>query len=345
MGSEFSISIREFDSSIEQAYRTLFPGDPDKSDELLHWRSRLNPHGPTRFAVANRGGEVVGMIALIPTRLRNAPGKGLGYQAVDTAVHASFQGKGLFIRLGRVAQEPAQLGGEILWGFPNANAARGWYGRLKWTNFGAVPLLMRPLRSRFLLGRVHRALRVVDLPLVRARQIDARVYESGAELSADFDTLWLKVRQAFGIAVDRGGDWMSWRLLDKPGSAYRCVGVKSEAGELQSFVATKIAEKHGARLCYVMEAIGSAGKPADLASLIRAELSRAAREGAEAALAWCPPSAPNYRAHLKAGFIPVPQRLRPIEINFGARALVPASAAAAESGARWYVSFLDSDTN
>jgi hypothetical protein len=63
------------------------------------------------------------------------------------------------------------------------------------------------------------------------------------------------------------------------------------------------------------------------------------------ALAWCPKSAPNYAAFRKAGFVPVPPRLRPIEINFGARALHQRYAAAAANGASWYVSFLDSDTN
>ena len=64
-----------------------------------------------------------------------------------------------------------------------------------------------------------------------------------------------------------------------------------------------------------------------------------------AALAWCPKTAPNYRAYRKARFLPVPPKLRPIEINFGARALVPEAAAFAAPDARWYVSFLDSDTN
>jgi hypothetical protein len=345
VGNEFSISMRDFDASIEQAYRTLFPGDPDKSAELLNWRIRLNPHGRTRFAVASRGADVVGMIALIPTRLRNASGTGRGYQAVDTAVHSSCQGKGLFVRLGRLAQEPAALGGDSLWGFPNANAARGWYGRLRWTNFGPVPLLMRPLRSRFLLSRVHPKLAAIDVPLIPARQSNATVYEDGADLSTDCDALWEKLAHAFGIAVDRSGDWMRWRLLEKPGANYRCVGVKDASGELQAFVAGKVVDKHGARLCYVMEALAAPSNIRELAQLLRTELGRAARQGAEAALAWCPKSAPNYPAYRSAGFIPVSARLRPIEINFGARALVPDSAGAAEVEARWYVSFLDSDTN
>ena len=117
MDDEISISIRGFDASIEQAYRSLFPGDQDKSAELLRWRAQLNPHGPTRFVVASRGPDVVGMIALIPTRLRNGPG--LGYQAVDTAVHPSCRGKGLFVKLGALAEEPEALGGSVLYQLPN----------------------------------------------------------------------------------------------------------------------------------------------------------------------------------------------------------------------------------
>jgi GNAT superfamily N-acetyltransferase len=114
VGSEISISLRGFDDSIDQAYRTLFPKDPDKSARLLNWRFRSNPHGQTQFAVAADGGRIVGMIALIPTRLRNAPGKGLGYQAVDTAVHPAYRGHGLFVKMGLLAQDPAALGGDIL---------------------------------------------------------------------------------------------------------------------------------------------------------------------------------------------------------------------------------------
>lgn len=344
MDSGISVSIRGFDASIERAYRDLFPGDPDKSPELLDWRVRRNPHGPTRFAVATQGDAVVGMIALIPTPLRNAPGVRLAYQAVDTAVHPSCRGKGVFVRMGALAQDAAALGGDVLWGFPNANAAPGWFGRLGWSNFGQVPLLMRPLRSRFLLGPVHPSLSAIDFPLVRQRTIDAKVYSSGAELSRDFDLLWERSAAEVGVAVDRSGEWVRWRLLEKPGADYRCVGMKT-GDTLEAFVATKLADKHGARLCYVMEAMSAPGKTRELARLISSELSCAAGAGAEAALAWCAKSAPNYAAYRKAGFLPVPARMRPIEINFGARALVPEAEAAAAPGSAWYLSFLDSDTN
>jgi hypothetical protein len=285
------------------------------------------------------------MIALIPTRLTDAAKELLCYQAVDTVVEPSCRGQGLFVQMGELAQDPAVLGGEVLWGFPNASAAPGWYGRLRWTNFGVVPLLVRPLRSSFVLGRVHRSLRWIDVPLIGNRRSEPFLYEDADALSADFDRLWRRIAPQFGIAVERSGHWMRWRLMEKPGAGYRCVGIKCAQGELESFVATKVVEKHGARLCYVMEAVSLPDRTTELRNLLSSELSRAAREGAEAALAWCPKDAPNYRAYRRAGFLPFPPSLRPIEINFGAKALAPDAAAAALPGARWYVSFLDSDTN
>lgn len=285
------------------------------------------------------------MIALVPTHLCCAAGEVRGYQAVDTVVDPSCRGHGVFATLGELAQDAQALGGKLLWGFPNANAAPGWYGKLGWTHFGPVPLLVRPLRSSFLLGRLHGKLRAIDLPLIRSRITASLLYRDGKVLEDDVDELWLRVASEYGIAVERSGAWMRWRLRDKPGADYRCVGIKSGDGELAGFVATKVVDKHGARLCYVMEAMSTAENANNLASLIASELSHATHEGAEAALAWCPKTAPNYRAYRKAGFLPFPPRLRPIEINFGARALAPEASALAAPGARWYVSFLDSDTN
>jgi predicted aspartyl protease/GNAT superfamily N-acetyltransferase len=345
LDSEIDVSIGQYDRSIQQAYRALFPGDPDKSPELLKWRFQSNPHGDARFAVARRDSQIVGLIALVPTRLRNAPGTEIGYQAIDTVVHPSCRGQGVFVKMGSLAQEPRALGADVLWGFPNANAAPGWYGRLGWTNFGPVPLLIRPLRSSFLFRRIHPKLRSIDVVLVKRGDSRANLYVDGAELGRDFNELWERSVQDCGISVDRSGEWMRWRLFDKPGANYRCVGIRSDAGTLEAFLATKIADKHGTRLCYVMEAIGTRERTSDLSRLLAAELGRAASSGAEAALAWCPKSAPNYRAYRRAGFVPLPPRLRPIEINFGARALASEAARTAAADTSWYVSFLDSDTN
>ncbi|HWJ59868.1 MAG TPA: hypothetical protein VNR68_09585 [Sphingomicrobium sp.] len=111
------ISLRPFDRVVEEGYRRLFPGEPDKAPDVLKWRFQDNPHGRAKFAAAMEGDDLVGMIALVPTRLVNTAACS-GYQAVDTAVEASQRGKGLFVKIGNAAQ--AQMGGDILWGFPYA---------------------------------------------------------------------------------------------------------------------------------------------------------------------------------------------------------------------------------
>jgi hypothetical protein len=340
-----SISLRAFDHQVEAAYARLFPGDPDKTPPKLSWRFRDNPHGQAKFAIALHRGLAAGMIGLVPTRLVGSCGERLAYQAIDAVVHPDWRGQGLFLSLGRAAQEPNGLGGDILWGFPNASAAPGWFGRLGWADHGSAPLLMRPLRSAFVLGRIHRFLSRIDFALLRTSNTDGPGSESGQQLCADFEQLWRRIALDHGVAVERGSAWMRWRLIDKPDRPYRLVGERSDRGEIDTFVASKVVEKHGARLCYVMEALSAPDRVGDLAKLIRREIARAAHDGAEAALAWCPKRAPNYAAYRQAGFLPVPAGLRPIEINFGAKALREEAASAAAATADWYVSFLDSDTN
>jgi hypothetical protein len=331
------LTLRGFDDGVRSAYARLFPGDPDKSPEMLAWRFERNPHGAAKFAVALAGGEVVGMIALVPTKLRSAAGHIMAYQAIDTVVDPACRGQGLFVRLGALTQDRDRVGGDILWGFPNANAAPGWYGRLGWTNFGAVPMLIKPLRTGFIFGRVQRALRRIDFPLART---SGEQFEPIDEFGADCGALWTAAAAEMGITVDRSADWMRWRLVDKPGADYRVVALRGKAG-LGGLVATRLADKHGARLCYCMDAFARREHRADLVAALRSEMGRAASGGAEAALAWCAPHALSYAAYREAGFYPFPARLRPIEINFGARAL-DAGLALEQP---WTVSLLDSDTN
>jgi hypothetical protein len=109
-----SLSLREYDATVAEAYRRLFPDDPEKSPEFLEWRFRRNPHGPGKFSIACADDVPIGMIALLPTRLRNVGVETLGYQAIDTSVHESARGRGLFVKMGTQAQDPGTLGGDVL---------------------------------------------------------------------------------------------------------------------------------------------------------------------------------------------------------------------------------------
>jgi hypothetical protein len=203
--------------------------------------------------------------------------------------------------------------------------------------------MVRPLRTGFILGKLLPLLKRIDFPLVRQPKAygnHRRIERFGDEV----DELWDASRTADSIAVDRDAAWLNWRLMDKPDALYRSVGAYDPQGALEAFVSTCLLDKHGGRICYIMEAMSPPEKLAGLSELLRAEVALAAAQGAEVALAWCPQSALNRPAYRRAGFLPLPDKLRPVEIHFGARALVQPAARVTEDGSKWFISYLDSDT-
>lgn len=328
-------SLRPLDQDIIDVYPQLFPNEQDKTPELLDWRFNRNPHGRGLFSVAeDETGRIVGLIGLVATRLRYRSETWSAFQAIDTVVDPSYRGRGVFVGLGTKAQDVTSHGAAVLWGFPNANAAAGWYRHLGWRNFGPVPMLIKPLRTGFALSRIIPWLRALDLPLVRTRRSTAHVYADPYRFQRDAERICDRFGAQLGITVDRTGDWLRWRLMDRPNADYRCCATTG------ALLATRVVDKHGARIAYLMDVLGD---PEEALALLQAELAFAAARGAEIALAWCPSSSPTYLLYRKAGFWPFPARLRPVEINFGGRALLD-GASAAEDHRRWYVSYLDSDT-
>lgn len=346
-----SYRVQPYDEEVEAAYARLFP-DAEAQGEAAPatraWRFLGNPHGPGWFATARdpEGGDaIVGMIGLIAGRLRVGAERVPALQAVDTIVDPACRGRNIFVGLGKAAHGGTDVhGAKVIWGFPNANAARGWFGRLGWRNFGMIPFLIKPLRSGYFLRRLVPALGRLDLPLSRRRRTLGPTHREISRFDAQASALWEAFAAGVGCAVDRDADWLNWRLVDRPGAPYRSVGCFDEAGRLRALVSTCLVGKHGGRIAYVMEALSAPEDARRLARLVRGEIGRRAAEGADVALGWCPAAAPNRRAYKKAGFLPLPARLRPIALHFGARPLVEGLPPAPGEGDAWYISYLDSDT-
>lgn len=338
--------VRPYDGEIEKAYARFFPEDRDEKDVArLRWRFSEGPHGPGFFAVAQDNGLIAGMIGLVATRLRVGDQTVKAFQAIDTVVDPNYRGRGLFVGMGKAAQHATEVhGGEVLWGFPNANAAPGWFGRMEWTNFGTVPFMFRPLRTGYFLRKALPALGKIDLPLAgRDPPADPRI-QKVERLSGAADTLSRRFMEQVGCAVDRGSDYLNWRLFDRPRSPYRIMASVAPDGNMHALTATCLLDKHDGRILYVMEAMAGREDQSMLTDLLRHEVARGAAQGADVALSWCPPGAPNREAYRKAGFLPLPDRLRPVAIHFGARPLLPSTPSQVSDGALWYLSYLDSDT-
>lgn len=284
------------------------------------------------FCVARSGGRIIGLSANIAARVKLGAQEGTAFQAVDSFVSEEARGKRLFSRLAHgFAEAAGEAGVDVTWGFPNANAAPAWFGGLGWHNFGQVPFLFRPLNASYLLRKAGLP---GGLRLARGTKVAS---VSPSEFGQETDQIWADFSSNIGCAVMRDAEALNRRIFGAPHAGEYRVSMYGE-GRDRALVVTRMLEKHGTRIAYVVEAMGGKG----LKPLLQSEMNHLARQGAQIALAWCFPWSPNFRDFRGAGFYPMPERLRPVEINFGARAL-SARGVAAEVRENWYLSYMDSD--
>lgn len=327
--SGLSISIEAISEDSLAAYSASGMQRGELGPRALDWAFK---HNPKPFAVARLEGEVVGLSAYIRSNLTLSGRPATALQAVDSFVFDKARGKGVFTALAKAYEQHArQDGADLIWGFPNANAAPAWFGKLGWNRLGQVPFLIKPLRAGFLMRKLRLPL---DFPV--SFSTDQKL-EPISAFGAWSDALWSSMSPRMECTIARDRAFLSHRLFQAPHSAsYRIVAAAHDRG---AFVATTEAQKHGGHIAYLLEAMGHA----DLDGLLASEMGRLRDRGVEVVLAWSYPWSANYRTLRKAGFLPLPERLRPIEIWFGSRPLSSRAAAAGQAG-KWYVSYLDSDT-
>jgi GNAT superfamily N-acetyltransferase len=304
--------LRPLGPSLLAAYQELLPHQADAIVAgKLEWKFKHNPAGPGVAAVAEIDGRVVGINTFQAARFRVDGKDVVAHQSMDTIVAPDARGQGVFARLVQTYYERTDAA--VVYGFPNENSAPAFFGKLGWTRYGTVPFLIKPIRSGYFLKRF-------GLPL-------------------DFSLSWPKEdatlralsrferfeRYPTGCAAIRDAEYLNWRLFNHP-SKYEVL----TNGE--GFVATHLADKHGGRIGYIMEALSAS------AQMINGAIARMHQP--DAVLAWCAPWSENYPVYRAAGFVPLPDRFRPISLAFGARNLRLRTLEPRD----WYISYLDSDT-
>lgn len=327
--NDLSISIESLNDDILAAYAASGMERGKAGQAGLKWAF----HNNTRpFAVARLDGQIVGISAYIRSSLNLSGQYGVALQAVDSFVFEKARGKGVFTALARAYENHArEEGADLVWGFPNAKAAPAWFGKLNWNPLGQVPFLIKPLRAGFFLRKLRLP---IDFPLTFSTDQKLSPIQAFGDWS---DALWSSLSSGISCGTVRDRSFLSHRLLDAPSaSSYRIVAAEHDRG---AFVATTEAIKHGGHIGYLLEAMGHS----DLEGLLASEMAHLRDRGVELVLAWSYPWSGNYRTLRKAGFFPLPERLRPIQIWFGCRTVSPLATAAADKG-NWYLSYLDSDT-
>ena len=330
---------------LDEPIARLFAADGfDRSPDYLAWIfNSPGRHGMVATARdTSEGGKIVGVLGLVPTPVQ-CDGKSFAtHLAIDLVVDQAYRGRGIFMGLGRIALDwSAESGAPLFWGFPNQSAAHAWFNRFSWVNLGTVPLLARPLRTGFMLGRLVPGLAKIDLPLFRTRHIEVEGFREVKYFEQETDQLWHGFARRVGCCTVRNATALNWRIFERPGGGHRAVASFAQSGIMDALVCSKMVRRYGGNILFIMEAMSSNDEADErLLHLLNHEISYAAGRGADAALCWSPMSAPNRHVYRKAGFLPVPDRLRPSKSFFGIK---PASSVDRAFNREWYISYLDLD--
>lgn len=328
--AEYDISIEALSDEVIAAYAEAELLRAGSDSAAIEWTFANNTKP---FAVAREDGKIVGLSSYIHSQMKFGQGVGNSLQAVDSFVMPQARRKGLFTKLARAYRDHAEQSGcDLVWGFPNENAAPAWFNRLGWTSFGQAPFLVKPLRAGYFLRKFG-----VDRDFKLSHEQNANAVPV-TSLDDWVDPLWEKYSKDIYVSRQRDVNYLSHRLFKSPeANSYRVV--TSPDASNGALVITREAQKHGGKIAYLMEAFGEK----DLRSLISSELGYLSDRGTELVLAWSYPWSPNYATLRKCGFLPLPERLRPIKIYVGASPISDKGAPAL-SKSNWYLSYLDSDT-
>lgn len=319
-------------------YSSLMPGVPL---EVLNWRYKSNVEGQALIGQAVMDGAVIGMTPFMRVKLKGRAGSLPAYHAIDTVVAPVARGKGVFAHLGHTTCEAArENGAKVVYGFPNAAAAKGWFKHNNWVNHGRAPFMILPLRAGLFAQKLFKR-RLIDIPIPHM-PTSLRAVTTVTRFDSSFDALWEAFSKNIGCAVDRTSAYLNWRFNRFPGSPYTTVAVK-EGDKVLAFVTSRTAMKHDGHLGYIMEAMALPGREATLVQLLRWVRRDLAQRGVDAIMAKCFPHSPNYKAFRRAGFWSIPDRIVPIEIHFGSLALAP-EGEISNRRENWYLSYLDSDS-
>jgi hypothetical protein len=342
---------RKYNISSEtvSVYKKCFDeNDSPKDIAAIEWQFLNN--GNSNFvtiAEDNHNNKIAAIYATFSMRFNINNKNYIGCQSLDTITDISYRGKGLFINLAKdVYQKAIQNEVALVYGFPNGNSIHGFKKKLEWEVLDPVPFLIKPLKSNYFTSKIKFLKFLPNFPLSFSRFKNNPIYklEESLYFPEEINTIWTKFSQHFKVAVTRDTDYLKWRYLEKPNENYKILHCYGADKQYLGFVVYTVKTKHGGSIGYIMELIYDIAKP-EVGDLLVSKAVHDIKElKADCILSWCMEHSPNYSAFRKNLFFNLPQKLRPIELHFGARSFDKSLNSTIHSRTNWYLSYSDSDT-
>lgn len=322
-------------------------GSP-KSLDKINWQFLENPVNQqfVDIAIDPTNEKVAAIYAIAPVKFKIGDQQVVGSQSLDTITDVDYRGKGLFINLAKSVYDKAAANQvKLVYGFPNGNSIHGFAKKLDWQVLDPVPFLLKPLNSSYFSKKIKFLSWLPNLPIGFKSAVAKNV-----EIREEFafpdqvNALWDKFAKSITVAVQRDKEYLTWRYLNKPQEDYKILHAYTQAGAYIGYIIYCVKGKHGGKIGYIMEYIYDP-QHSDLASnLMKQAVNSIIEEKADCILGWSMEHSLPYQTYKKSGFMNLPEKFRPIELHFGARAFDPQFALLINERKNWYLSYSDSDT-
>jgi hypothetical protein len=317
--------------------------------EHLRWQYLGRP-GETLLVdfaeYGNDNGRLAAITAAIPVWMRANGRRVFAAQALDTLTDRAARSQGLFLRMASGLFDRAEReGASLVYGFPNGNSAHGYMQRLSCLSLDPLPVMMRPLRSGYVLrklkaGALSPLLDFSIGSLGSPEPASEFAFRTIERATPEFDTLWQQFSATIPFALERTCEYLDWRL-QRPGERYEIVGLyQNNTLSGYAIIGSSITADNE-RVGKLFDVIFDTANVTHAEWLIAESLHRLHVRGCSVAWAWNHTHSPGHAAYRGAGFVFVPESLRPTEIHAAVRAFDALEGI--NDRANWYVSMLDSD--
>ena len=289
----------------------------NRSLDSIRWLYEKNPSGACQFWLAqdSRTDDVVALRPIFPWRVHVAGRDVLAAQAGDAMTHPAHRGRGLFTSLVETAWADLQRR-QVPFGFSFSNP-----GSL--SVYRKITVGTGPRAGTHVVLRFRRMVYPLSLELVRARLTVPQVLVSNLDLvyrttcrwrwapsrhlsvfpitrfDDEFDGLWSRTADRFGVLTVRDCRYLNWRFVDSPSGRYQVIGLRKH-GTLSGYVACET-DGHGGGS--IADLFGSPD-PDVVTGLLAAALTAMLRAGCVKVSLWTPEQSPLFPVIRKFGFMP-----------------------------------------
>jgi GNAT superfamily N-acetyltransferase len=236
--------VRPYDDAdegkvIELLDATLGAGPiGERTGEFFRWKHVANPFGHSFMLVAVSGHRIIGLRAFLRWSFQAGPRTLHAVQAVDTATHPDYQGRGVFRRLTLVALEQLRNEADFVFNTPNEKSLPG-YLKMGWEVVGTIPVSVRLRRPVRFAKRVRSFRDIAGSPVdMTVEAPSASDVINGSSEVPDLLTemnAWRDDR----ISTDRSMAYLGWRYCTAPGLDYWAVREPGK-GRLRGFAVFRI---------------------------------------------------------------------------------------------------------